>query len=150
MAAETGAGGAFLIKSGLLIGLISTMAAGLGFAIAWPESGREAFYRFTSASIGSIVLGVPLAFAAWHNWPWMFTEMVTLVSSFCSSFHVGVSETEARFLGVLLAACPFLFSGALPFWWLSRAAVLWFVKRKGKDLGQLVEDGMRTYRRLQP
>lgn len=151
MPAETGAGGALLLKSGLLIGIVSALAAGLGFAIAWPENAKEAFYRFSAAFIGSIVLGIPLSLVAWHYLPWMFHDAITISQAFFAAHPaLHVSEFGAAFVGVLFAAIPFLFAGALPFWWLSRAVVLYLERRKNKDIMEMAQEGVRAYKRFRP
>lgn len=144
MSAEAGIGGLFLAKSGAFIGLISAIAAGFGIAIAWPTTPREAFYRFSFAFAGSFFLGLPFSLIGWHQWPWFFTDTISLAVNLLPHVGWGITAVEAKFVGIIGAATPFLFAGALFSWWVTRALVLWFERRKNKDIGQLAEDAAKT------
>lgn len=150
MSAEAGLGGLLIAKSGVFIAFISAIAAGFGIMIAWPTTPKEAFYRFSFAFGGSFFLGLPLALIGWHQWPWMFTDSIKLSVHFLPHLGWGITTPEAQFVGIIFAATPFLFAGALLSWWVTRAIVLWFERRKDKDAVELLADGAKTWKDMRP
>lgn len=126
----TSAGAGALIKIFGVPVLAGAAASALLFLFMWPKTLREAFVRFACAIVSSFTAGPLLALAAWLKWPEMFREAMVAANA------VGADPL----IGVFVVAAPFLLLAALPAWWIMGAAVLWFERRRGKDIGELVQD----------
>ena len=111
-------------------------ATGLGFLFLWPKSGREAAARFICTLVACAVAGPCLAVAAYCWWPALFS----------SSGQLAVLAGGPAELGVLLAAAPFLVVAGLPAWWLLGALILWFDRRRSKDIGEIAHDAAKVVR----
>jgi hypothetical protein len=145
MAAETGAGIAFGLKSGLLSGafllIVSVVSVVVGLTIVPPVPGREhqdIARRLAAGLLCSFTLGPYLAFK--------FTE---LQPGFLQFWLRMLGEGNAL-LAYLMAAAPFLALTALPGFWIVAALMRWFQKREGKDIGELVRDAKATTSEVQP
>lgn len=128
--ASSAAGGLAAWKIGAGILGIGVVASGLGFMVLLPRTPREAAMRALATMIGSALFGPFLVFAVYSQWPSLFAAGVTFAE------RAGLEP----WFGLFVAGAPLLALAGLPFWWVLGAAVLWFDKRKGKDLGELVVD----------
>lgn len=143
MAAETGAGVAFSLKSGLLGGLIllaaSVLGTVIGFKVVPPTKGKEMddiSTRLLCGLLSSCTLGTYAAYRYIKFDPdWL-------------AFWVKVYQghDEAFFFGLLSAGLPFVLLAALPGFWIVAAFMRWFQKREGKDIGELVADAKNEVR----
>jgi hypothetical protein len=110
-------------------------ATGLGFLFLWPKSAREAASRFVCTLLVCAVAGPCLAIAAYCWWPALFAS-----AGQAAAMAGGPAE-----LGVLPAA-PFLVVAGLPAWWLLGALILWFDRRRSKDIGEIAHDAAAVVR----
>jgi hypothetical protein len=138
MSIETTAAGGVLIKIFGVPLLVASAGTALGFLLMWPKTIREAFVRFTCAIIFSFTVGPMLALAAWASWPELFETAKRAVSE----------QGADPLIGVLIVGAPFLLFAALGSWWITGGFVLWFQRRKGKDIGELVKDAAATVREV--
>ena len=139
MAAETGAGVAFSVKSGLLGGFIllaaSVLGTVIGFKVVPPTKGKEMddiSTRLLCGLLSSCTLGFYSAYRYMQFDPeWL-------------AFWVRVYQgrDEAFFLGLLSAGLPFVLLAALPGFWIVAAVMRWFQKREGKDIAEMAGDAM--------
>jgi hypothetical protein len=113
-------------------------ATGLGFLFLWPKSAREAACRFACTLLVCAVAGPCLAIAAYCWWPALFAS-----AGQAAAMAGGPAE-----LGVLLAAAPFLVVAGLPAWWLLGALILWFDRRRSKDIGEIAHDAAEVVRNV--
>jgi hypothetical protein len=118
--------------------LAGLAATGLGFLFLWPKSGREAIVRFACSLTASAVAGPCLAVAAYCWWPALFSSSGQL-----ATMAGGPAE-----LGVLLVAAPFLVLAGLPAWWLLGALLLWFERRRSKDIAEIAHDAAEAVRQV--
>jgi hypothetical protein len=51
-------------------------------------------------------------------------------------------------LGVLLVAAPFLVLAGLPAWWILGALLLWFERRRSKDIAEIAQDAAEAVRQV--
>lgn len=128
--ASSTAGGVALWKIVISVFGIGVIAAGLGFIVLPPKTTREFAARAIATMMGSALAGPFLVAAAYHQWPGVFAAGVQLAER-------GGLES---WLGLFVVAAPLLALAGLPFWWILGALVLWFDRRKGKDVGQLAAD----------
>lgn len=110
------------------------MATALGFIVLWPRTRREGFARFFTALLSSFTFGPILAFAAYNYAPGLFV----------AGAEVAVLAGMPREVGIFSAAAPFLVIAALPAWWVLGWVVLFFDRRRNKDLGDVVRDFKRV------
>jgi hypothetical protein len=113
-------------------------ATGLGFLFLWPRSGREAAARFACTLVACAVAGPCFAVAAYCWWPALFASSGQL-----ATMAGGPAE-----LGVLLVAAPFLVLAGLPAWWLLGAVLLWFDRRRSKDIAEIAQDAAEAVRQV--
>ena len=113
-------------------------ATGLGFLFLWPKSGREAAARFACTLLGCAVAGPCLAIAAYCWWPALFA----------SGGQFAVLAGGPAELGVLLAATPFVVLAGLPAWWVVGALLLWFERRRSKDIAEIAHDAAEAVRQV--
>lgn len=113
-------------------------ATGLGFLFLWPKSGREAAARFACTLLACAVAGPCLAIAAYCWWPALFA----------SSGQFAILAGGPAELGVLLAAAPFLVLAGLPAWWIVGALLLWFERRRSKDIAEIAHDAAEAVRHV--
>jgi hypothetical protein len=113
-------------------------ATGLGFLFLWPKSGREAAARFACTLLACAVAGPCLAIAAYCWWPALFD----------SSGQFAILAGGPAELGVLLAAAPFLVLAGLPAWWVVGALLLWFERRRSKDIAEIAHDAAEAVRHV--
>ena len=130
MSLETSAAGGALIKIFGAPVVAGAAAAALGFLFMWPKSMKEAAIRFVCAVLCALILGPALVIAVWSWWPNLF-EAAKL-----AAVQYGVDPL----FGLLYIAVPFLVLAALPAWWLLGGLVLWFERRKDKDIGEMAQD----------
>jgi hypothetical protein len=116
-------------------GLAATI---LGFLFLWPKSGREAAARFACTLLACAVAGPCLAIAAYCWWPALFS----------SSGQFAILAGGPAELGVLLAAAPFLVLAGLPAWWIVGALLLWFERRRSKDIAEIAHDAAEAVRQV--
>ena len=110
----------------------------LGFLFLWPKSGREAAARFACTLLACAVAGPCLAIAAYCWWPALFAS-----AGQAAALAGGPAE-----LGVLLVAAPFLVLSGLPAWWILGALVLWFDRRRSKDIAEIAHDAAEAVRQV--
>jgi len=113
-------------------------ATGLGFLFLWPKSGREAAARFACTLLACAVAGPILAVAAYCWWPALFSS-----AGQAAALAGGPAE-----LGVLLVAAPFLVLAGLPAWWIVGALLLWFERRRSKDIAEIAQDAAEAVRQV--
>jgi hypothetical protein len=113
-------------------------ATGLGFLFLWPKSGREAAARFACTLLACAVAGPCLAIAVYCWWPALFAS-----AGQAAALAGGPAE-----LGVLLVAAPFLVLAGLPAWWILGALVLWFDRRRSKDIAEIAHDAAEAVRQV--
>lgn len=141
--ATSAAGGLAIWKIlGGLFGL-SIVVSIMGFLVAWPKTAKEAAVRAAATVLGSVFLGPFVAAAAYFKWPGLFTAGIEVAE------RLGVGEW-AVFVGFGAVATPFICMAGLPFWWILGAAVLWFDKRRGKDLGEMAADARANVKAVLP
>jgi hypothetical protein len=128
--ASSAAGGIALWKvAGSILG-IGVVASALGFLVLLPKTPKEAAFRALATMAGSALLGPLVVAAAYSRYPEVFSAGATIAQS------IGMEP----WLGMFMVAAPLLAMAGLPFWWVLGAGVLWFERRKGKDLGELAAD----------
>lgn len=128
--ASSAAGGLAAWKIGASILGIGVVASALGFMVLLPKTPREAALRALATMIGSALAGPFLVAAVYSKWPEVFGAGVKLADT---------AGLEPWF-GFFMVGAPLLAIAGLPFWWILGASVLWFDKRRGKDLGELAAD----------
>lgn len=109
---------------------IGAVASGLGFLVLLPKTPKEAAMRAIATMAGSLLIGPFFVVAAYYKYPELFTAATAFAE------RLGMEP----FCGLFMVAAPLLAMAGLPFWWILGAAVLWFDKRKGQDLGELAAD----------
>lgn len=127
---SSAAGGWTLWKLLVSVLGVGVVASGLGFMVLPPKTTREFALRAIATMAGSALLGPAFVIGAYAKWPGLFAAAAQLAT---------LNGLEAWF-GTLAVAAPLLAMAGLPFWWLLGAAVLWFERRRGKDLGELAAD----------
>jgi hypothetical protein len=130
MPIETSAASGALIKIFGLPVLAGAAATSLGFIFMWPKTIREAFLRIACTIISSTVAGPALVIAAHAWWP----------NLFASAKAVAVMYGSDPALGFLFVGGPLMVLAGLPAWWVVGGVVLWFDRRRGKDIGELALD----------
>lgn len=135
MAAETSAGVAFGIKSGLIGGafllVVSIVSVMVGLTVVPPTPGREhqdIARRLGAGLLCSFALG-PFAAFKFIDWQPGFLQ-----------FWLQIVGPENMLMAYLMAATPFLALTALPGFWLVAALMRWFQAREGKDIAELARD----------
>ena len=113
-------------------------ATGLGFLFLWPKSGREAAARFACTLLACTVAGPILAIAAYCWWPALFA----------SSGQFAILAGGPAEMGVLMVAAPFLVLAGLPAWWIVGAVLLWFERRRSKDIAEIAHDAAEAVRQV--
>jgi hypothetical protein len=144
MAADGGASGAAFgvgIKTGAFAAfgamMVSLIAVVLGFTVVPLQAGhetRDAGRRIACGLFCSFVFGFPLAFKAIDWFPWLLSPWQSILP--------GVHPL----MQYLAAASPFLAITAVPGFWVMAAGMLWFTKRAGKDIGELVSDARDQFK----
>jgi hypothetical protein len=128
--ASSAAGGIAAWKIGASILGIGIVASGLGFLVLLPKTPREAALRALATMAGSALFGPFVVAAAYSKWPEIFGAGVQL------AHRMGLEP----WLGFFTVGAPLLAMAGLPFWWVLGAGVLWFERRRGKDLAELAAD----------
>ena len=126
---STAAGGALIKIFGVPV-LAGAAATALAFMFMWPKTLKEAFFRLTCAIASSVFFGPVLVLAAWATWPKLFDGAIAAARA----AHMD------PLAGVFVVAAPFLLVAALPAWWVIGGVLLWFDRRKGKDIGEMAHD----------
>ena len=108
------AGGLALVKIYGIKVIAGAIAVAAGFMILWPQSKREAMVRIASTIGGSMLGGEALLQIVYNFLPWY------------------PKGQEAAMLIYVMTG--------LPAWWILGGFVLWFNKRKDKDLQEMVKD----------
>jgi hypothetical protein len=67
---------------------------------------------------------------------------------FASSGQLAVLAGGPAELGVLLVAAPFLVLAGLPAWWILGALLLWFDRRRSKDIAEIAQDAAEAVRQV--
>jgi len=121
----------------LAVPIAAGMAATvLTFLFMWPRTRREALVRLACSVCTAALIG-PLLLAALHSWwPTLFESARTVAGLY------GAPPA----LGVMAVACPVLVLAGLPAWWVLGGIVLWLEHRRGKDIGELVQDAAAVVR----
>lgn len=142
MAAETSAGVAFGIKSGLIGGafmlVVSIVSVVVGLTIIPPTPGKEhqdIAKRLAAGLLCSFTLG-----------PYMAFKFIEVQPGFLE-FWLRILGPENAMVAYLMAAAPFLALTAIPGFWIVAALMRWFQKREGRDIAELAAD---IKRELQP
>lgn len=134
---SSAAGGLAAWKVGAGILGIGVVASALGFLVLLPKTPREAAMRALATMTGSSLFGPVLVAALYSRWPELFAAGVQLAA------HAGLEP----WAGLFVIGAPVLAIAGLPFWWVLGALVLWFDRRKWRDLGELVNDARDEFRR---
>lgn len=129
MSIETTAGGALIKIFGVPV-LAGAAATGLAFLFMWPKSLKEAAIRFACTLLASAIAGPFLVIAVHSWWP----------SLFASAGQMAALNGIPPEVGILFVSAPILVMAGLPAWWLLGALVLWFDRRRGKDLAEIAQD----------
>lgn len=135
MSIETTAGAAVIKIFGVPV-LAGAAATGLAFLFMWPKTLKEAAVRFACTLVASAIAGPFLVIAVHSWWPSLFSSAAQVA---------GIYGLPPE-LGVLFVAVPFLVTAGLPAWWILGGLVLWFDRRRGKDLGEMAHDAAETMR----
>lgn len=122
-------------KTGLIAGaavvVVSILAVLLGFKVVPLAPGREtedATRRLAAGLLSSFTFGPLTAFFAVTQFPWVMAPWEAILKG-------------QDILWIYLAsAAPFIgLTGVLGFW-LVAALMWWFERRRGKDVGELIQD----------
>lgn len=135
MSIETTAGAAVIKIFGVPV-LAGAAATGLAFLFMWPKTLKEAAVRFVCTLVASAIAGPFLVIAVHSWWPSLFSSAAQVASIY------GMPAE----MGVLFVAVPFLVIAGLPAWWILGGLVLWFDRRRGKDLAELAHDAAEIVR----
>lgn len=135
MSLEATAAGSVIKVFGVPV-LAGAAATGLAFLFMWPKTIKEAAIRFACTIIASAIAGPFLVIAVHSWWP----------SLFASAGEVAAMYKMPLEFGMLFAAVPFLVLAGLPAWWILGALVLWFDRRRGKDLGEMAREAAEEIR----
>jgi hypothetical protein len=135
MSLEATAAGSVIKVFGVPV-LAGAAATGLAFLFMWPKTIKEAAIRFACTIIASTLAGPFLVIAVHSWWP----------SLFASAGEVAAMYKMPSEFGMLFAAVPFLVLAGLPAWWVLGALVLWFDRRRGKDLGEMAHEAAEEIR----
>lgn len=135
MSLEATAAGSVIKVFGVPV-LAGAAATGLAFLFMWPKTIKEAAIRFACTIIASAIAGPFLVIAVHSWWP----------SLFASAGEVAAMYKMPLEFGMLFAAVPFLVLAGLPAWWILGAFVLWFDRRRGKDLGEMAHEAAEEIR----
>lgn len=127
------AGGLFLWKFFGGLAVAGILASALGFMVMWPKTAKEAAVRLIATMTGSTLLGPLVCVAAYYQFPGIFAAAMKFAAD------VGLEP----WAGIFMVGAPLCAFSGLPFWWLLGAFILYLEKRRGKDIGELVND-MRT------
>jgi hypothetical protein len=142
---ETAAGGLGAVagKKLVLLGLpiaITLVAWVLGLRLFPPRKGREVkdmLDRLLACGVSSFVVGLPALLVLLKHAP----------SAFAGAQQLAIMAGVDPFIGFIsLVGCVLLLS-SLPGPWIVVAWVLWFQRRKGKDIGQMAADASDDWRR---
>lgn len=136
MAAETGAGGAALIKWIGVPVIAGALASVVGFIFLPPHSHREFLHRLFVTFLGSFTIGPVFYFTFISHFPGTLDMAVRELS--------GVGGIEPAMVKLSLSA-PFLIAGGLPGWWVLGWGFRWMEKRKNQDLGEVVREIKRDF-----
>lgn len=137
MSLEATAAGSVIKVFGVPV-LAGAAATGLAFLFMWPKTIKEAAIRFACTIVASAIAGPFLVIAVHSWWP----------SLFASAGQVAAMYKMPSELGMLFVSAPFLVLAGLPAWWILGCLVLWFDRRRGKDLGELAHDAAEVVRDL--
>jgi hypothetical protein len=135
MSIEATAAGTVIKVFGVPV-LAGAAATGLAFLFMWPKTLKEAAIRFACTLVASSILGPFLVIAVHSWWP----------SLFASAGQVAAMYQLPSELGMLFVSAPFLVLAGLPAWWILGGLVLWFDRRRGKDIGELANDAAEAVR----
>lgn len=136
--AAAGAAGSALLKIFGFPIAAGAAATALAFLFMWPKTVKEAFVRFTCSILMSGLAG-PFAVSAVHSWwPGLFSSAKELAALY------GADPA----LGILFVGAPLLVITALPAWWILGGLVLWFEKRKGKDIAEIAGDAADAFNQV--
>jgi hypothetical protein len=135
MSIETAAGGTLIKIFGVPV-LAGAAATGLAFLFMWPKTLKEAAVRFVCTLVASAVAGPFLVIAVHSWWPSLFSS----AGQVAGMYGLPVE------LGVIFISAPFLVLAGLPAWWVLGGLILWFDRRRDKDLGELAHDAAEAVR----
>lgn len=137
MAAETGAGGAALIKWIGVPVVAGALASALTFVFLPPKSHREFMARMFVTFLSSFMIG-PIAYFTFMSY---FPGVLDLAVKELT----GVAGLDPASVKLSLSA-PFLITGGLPGWYVLGWAFRWAEKRKNKDLAEVVRDAREDFK----
>lgn len=124
------AGGLALLKVFGVHLSASAIAVALGFLFLWPKTMKEAFIRVFCTVVASSVFGPVLVIAVFAWWPGLFHA----ADGVAAVYRIDPLLTK------LFVAAPIMVLAGLPAWWILGGLVLWFERRRNKDLGEMVAD----------
>ena len=130
MAAETTVGVGAAIKYIGVPALLGALGAGLGFAVQWPKTAKEAASRFSVSILASFLLGPIAVIEAHRRWPELFHHAADLAQGAGLDRHYGHG----------VVAAPFFVLAALGTWHPLGWAWNWAEKRKDKDIVEVWKD----------
>lgn len=136
MAEPTTSAGAYGASKFAIFGLpiaASLLAVGLGLRVVPLKKGNElkdAVNRLIGAFATSIALGVFALVFLKNSIPWLFPQAADL------AVYLGLHQDIGTYsvMGVVFMIC------GLPGWWAVSAIVLWFERRKNKDIQEMIKD----------
>jgi hypothetical protein len=135
MSLEATAAGSVIKVFGVPV-LAGAAATGLAFLFMWPKTIKEAAIRLACTVIASAIAGPFLVIAVHSWWPSLFASAGEVAGMYKMPYE----------LGMLFVSAPFLVLAGLPAWWILGGLVLWFDRRRGKDLGELAHDAAELVR----
>lgn len=135
MSLEATAAGSVIKVFGVPV-LAGAAATGLAFLFMWPKTIKEAAIRLACTVIASAIAGPFLVIAVHSWWPSLFASAGEVAGMYKMPYE----------LGMLFVSAPILVMAGLPAWWILGGLVLWFDRRRGKDLGELAHDAAAVVR----
>jgi hypothetical protein len=135
MSLEATAAGSVIKVFGVPV-LAGAAATGLAFLFMWPKTIKEAAIRLACTIVASAIAGPFLVIAVHSWWPSLFASAGEVAGMYKMPYE----------LGMLFVSAPFLVLAGLPAWWILGGLVLWFDRRRGKDLGELAHDAAEVVR----
>jgi hypothetical protein len=135
MSLEATAAGSVIKVFGVPV-LAGAAATGLAFLFMWPKTIKEAAIRLACTIVASAIAGPFLVIAVHSWWPSLFASAGEVAGMYKMPYE----------LGMLFVSAPLLVLAGLPAWWILGGIVLWFDRRRGKDLGELAHDAAEMVR----
>lgn len=135
MSAASGAGAAISVKAGIAAAaiavVVSVLAIALGFRVVPLKKGREmddAINRLAAGLLCSFTIGPAVAFWALSTFPFLMAPWQKML------------EGQHILWQYLASAAPIIALCGVFGFWVVAGLMRWFVKREGKDIGEIISD----------